>query len=65
MLAARYNDILTVTAGTTLGTMIVSVPAVLLGDKGVKPVPITWVHLVAAAAVFAGLGVLMLAGVGA
>ena len=64
MLAARYNDILTVTAGTTLGTMIVSVPAVLLGDKGVKLVPIVWVHRIAAG-VFAGLGVLMLAGVGA
>ena len=64
MLAARYNDILTVTAGTTLGMMIANVPAVLLGDKVIKLVPIIWVHRVAAA-VFAGLGVLMLAGVGA
>ena len=65
MLAERYNDMPTVTAGTTLGTMIANVPAVLLGDKVVKLVPITWVHRVAAAAVFAGLGVLMLADVGA
>lgn len=64
MLAARYQSILIVTMGTTLGMMIANVPAVLLGDKVVKLVPIAWVHRVAAA-VFAGLGVLMLAGVGA
>ena len=64
MLAARYDALLTVTAGTTLGMMIANVPAVLLGERAVKFVPIAWVHGIAAA-VFAALGVAILAGVGA
>lgn len=63
MLAARYDALLAVTLGTTLGMMIANVPAVLLGDKAVKFVPIAWVHRIAAA-VFAILGVAVLAGVG-
>jgi Ca2+/H+ antiporter, TMEM165/GDT1 family len=63
MLAARYQALVVVTAGTTLGMMIANVPAVLLGDKAVKVVPIQWVHRVAAI-VFAALGVAMLLGVG-
>jgi putative Ca2+/H+ antiporter (TMEM165/GDT1 family) len=63
MLAARYDALLTVTAGTTLGMMIANVPAVLLGDKAVKFVPIAWVHRIAAA-VFAVIGMLVLAGFG-
>ena len=63
MLAARYNALLTVTAGTTLGMMLANVPAVLFGDKVVKWVPLAWVHR-AAALVFAVLGVLVLLGVG-
>ncbi len=63
MLAAKYNALVTVTAGTTLGMMIANVPAVLLGDKAVRFVPLHWVHRIAAA-VFAVLGVLILAGVG-
>ena len=43
--------------------MLANVPAVLLGDKAVKFVPIVWVHRIAAA-VFAVLGVLILAGAG-
>jgi putative Ca2+/H+ antiporter (TMEM165/GDT1 family) len=64
MLAARYDDVVTVTAGTTLGMMIANVPAVLLGDRAVKFVPIAWVHRIAAV-VFAGIGVAVLAGLGA
>jgi len=64
MLAARYNALVTVTAGTTLGMMIANVPAVLLGDRAVKVVPIVWVHRIAAA-VFAAIGMAMLAGVSA
>jgi putative Ca2+/H+ antiporter (TMEM165/GDT1 family) len=60
MLAAKYEALVTVTAGTTLGMMIANVPAVLLGDKAVKFVPIVWVHRIAAI-VFAVLGVLVLA----
>ncbi len=59
MLAAKYEALVTVTAGTTLGMMIANVPAVLLGDKAVKFVPIAWVHRIAAV-VFAVLGVLVL-----
>ena len=63
MLAARFNELVAVTAGTTLGMMIANVPAVLLGDKATKFVPIEWVHRIAAV-VFAVIGVLVLAGVG-
>jgi len=63
MLAARYQNLVVVTAGTTLGMMIANVPAVLLGDKAVKFVPIAWVHRIAAV-VFAILGVAVLAGIG-
>jgi putative Ca2+/H+ antiporter (TMEM165/GDT1 family) len=63
MLAARYQDLVSVTAGTTLGMMAANVPAVLLGDKVVKWVPIAWVHRIAAL-VFAAIGVAVLAGVG-
>lgn len=63
MLAARYNALVSVTLGTTLGMMIANVPAVLLGDKAVKFVPIAWVHRIAAV-VFAVIGVLVLLGVG-
>ena len=63
MLAAKYNALVTVTAGTTLGMMLANVPAVLFGDRVVNWVPIAWVHRIAAA-VFAVLGVLVLLGVG-
>jgi putative Ca2+/H+ antiporter (TMEM165/GDT1 family) len=63
MLAARYDALLTVTAGTTLGMMIANVPAVLLGAKALERVPIAWVHRIAAA-VFATIGVAVLAGIG-
>ncbi|MBL8345589.1 MAG: TMEM165/GDT1 family protein [Rubrivivax sp.] len=63
MLAARYDALVTVTAGTTLGMMIANVPAVLLGDKAVKLLPVQWVHRIAAV-VFAAIGVAVLAGVG-
>jgi Ca2+/H+ antiporter, TMEM165/GDT1 family len=61
MLAARYDQLVAVTAGTTLGMMVANVPAVWLGDRVVRWVPIVWVHRVAAL-VFAALGLAMLAG---
>jgi Ca2+/H+ antiporter, TMEM165/GDT1 family len=64
MLAARYDALFTVTAGTTLGMMLANVPAVLLGERAVKFVPIEWVHRIAAA-VFAAIGIAVLAGAGA
>ena len=63
MLAARYDSLVAVTAGTTLGMMIANVPAVLVGERAVKVVPVQWVHRIAAV-VFAVIGVLVLAGVG-
>ncbi len=64
MLAARYEALVTVTAGTTLGMMIANVPAVLLGERAVRFVPIAWVHRIAAA-LFLAIGVAVLAGAGA
>ncbi len=63
MLAARYDALVTVTMGTTLGMMLANVPAVLLGDRAVTFVPIRWVHRIAAV-VFAAIGVAVLAGAG-
>jgi Ca2+/H+ antiporter, TMEM165/GDT1 family len=62
MLAARFDDLVAVTAGTTLGMMIANVPAVLLGERVVKLVPVramNWVHRIAAV-VFAAIGVAVL-----
>jgi len=64
MLAARYEALLTVTAGTTLGMMIANVPAVLVGERAVRFVPIAWVHRIAAG-LFVAIGLAVLAGVGA
>ena len=63
MLAARFDALAAVVLGTTLGMMLANVPAVLLGDRVIKWVPIRWVHL-AAALVFASLGVAVLASAG-
>jgi Ca2+/H+ antiporter, TMEM165/GDT1 family len=63
MLAARFSSLVGVVAGSTLGMMLANVPAVLLGDKAVHFVPLRWVRR-ASAAVFAGIGVAVLAGVG-
>ncbi|PPE71585.1 TMEM165/GDT1 family protein [Caldimonas thermodepolymerans] len=63
MLAAKYDSVFMVTAGTTLGMMLVNVPAVYLGDKAMHFVPLHWVRWIAAA-IFLTLGVLVLAGVG-
>ncbi len=63
MLAARYEAPWTVTAGTTLGMMIANVPAVLLGERVTRVLPMRWVQRVAAL-VFAVLGAVVLAGWG-
>jgi Ca2+/H+ antiporter, TMEM165/GDT1 family len=62
-LAARYDDLFAVVAGTTLGMMLANVPAVFLGDVIAKKVSMLWVHGIAAA-IFAVLGVLTLFNVG-
>jgi putative Ca2+/H+ antiporter (TMEM165/GDT1 family) len=63
VLAARFDSLVAVVIGTTLGMMLANVPAVLFGERAVQWVPIAWVHRIAAL-VFAALGVLVLAGVG-
>jgi putative Ca2+/H+ antiporter (TMEM165/GDT1 family) len=63
MLAAKYQTLVIVTAGTTLGMMIANVPAVLLGERVMQWFPVQWVHRLAAL-VFGVLGVLVLLGVG-
>jgi len=62
-LAARYDDLIAVVAGTTLGMLIADIPAVFIGDRLVKKVSMKLVHGIAAA-IFAGLGVLTLFNVG-
>jgi putative Ca2+/H+ antiporter (TMEM165/GDT1 family) len=61
MLAARFDAMTAVVAGTTLGMLIADVPAVFLGDKAVKLLPVVWVHRIAAVA-FAAIGVAILLG---
>jgi putative Ca2+/H+ antiporter (TMEM165/GDT1 family) len=59
-LAARFNDVALVTAGTTTGMMLADVPAVFIGQAAGHRVPLSLVRATAAA-VFAALGVLALA----
>lgn len=63
-MAAHYPDPIMVVVGTTLGMLIADVPAVFVGDKLAKKIPMRLVHGVAAA-VFAALGVATLLGAGA
>jgi putative Ca2+/H+ antiporter (TMEM165/GDT1 family) len=62
-LAARYHDLASVVAGTTLGMMLADVPAVFLGDTIAKKVSMPLVHGIAAL-IFAVLGLLTLLNVG-
>jgi putative Ca2+/H+ antiporter (TMEM165/GDT1 family) len=63
-LAARYStEVLAVVAGTTFGMMLANAPAVMLGERFAKRMPIALVHKIAAA-IFLVLGVLALLGVG-
>jgi Ca2+/H+ antiporter, TMEM165/GDT1 family len=63
-MAAHYGTPLLVVIGTTLGMLIVDVPAVFVGDKLAARIPMKLVHLVAAA-IFALLGGATLLGAGA
>jgi putative Ca2+/H+ antiporter (TMEM165/GDT1 family) len=61
-LAARFDSLVAVVAGTTVGMLIADVPAVLLGGKASVKLPLKAIRYVAAA-LFAVLGVAVLAGV--
>jgi putative Ca2+/H+ antiporter (TMEM165/GDT1 family) len=62
MLAAKYNALALVVTGTLLGMMIANVPAVLLGKVAAPKIPFTIIR-VAAATLFAAIGVLALLGI--
>ncbi|HRX75645.1 MAG TPA: TMEM165/GDT1 family protein [Hyphomonas sp.] len=55
-LGARFDQILMVTAGTTLGMMLANVPAVFLGHELIERVPLNIVRFIAAA-LFVVIGV--------
>jgi Ca2+/H+ antiporter, TMEM165/GDT1 family len=61
MLAAQFESLAAVVIGTTLGMMIVNVPTVFLGRAASAHIPFRAVRI-AAAAVFAALGVWVLPG---
>ncbi len=63
-MAAKYAAPLTVVAGTTLGMMLANAPAVFVGERLLRRVPMRLVHGVAAV-IFLVLGVATLAGAGA
>jgi putative Ca2+/H+ antiporter (TMEM165/GDT1 family) len=59
MLAAKFDHLFAVVAGTTLGMLLVDAPTAFLGDAAAKRIPFRAVRI-AAAALFAGLGVWVL-----
>jgi len=61
-LAAKYDALAAVVAGTTVGMMLANIPAVLLGNVAAEKLPVRTVHGVAAV-IFALIGVAVLAGV--
>ena len=63
-LVARYDVFYAVVAGTTLGMMIANVPAVLVGERLARRLPMRAIRMVAAAS-FAAIGVFALVGVSA
>lgn len=62
LLAAQFENILVVTAGTTLGMMLANAPAVFLGEAATKIVPLKYVRI-GAALVFVLFGAAIILGV--
>jgi putative Ca2+/H+ antiporter (TMEM165/GDT1 family) len=60
-LAAKYDALIAVVAGTTLGMMIINIPTVLFAERATKWIPIKVVRVVAAI-IYAILGVVTLVG---
>ncbi|XID74950.1 TMEM165/GDT1 family protein [Alkanindiges sp. WGS2144] len=59
-LAARFDSLLIVLAGTTLGMMIANAPAVFVGDRLAQRLPIRLIHRIAALIfVLVGIGVIV------
>jgi putative Ca2+/H+ antiporter (TMEM165/GDT1 family) len=61
-LAAQFDRLIAVVAGTTLGMLVADVPAVLLGNFAADRIPFKLVRLIAAG-LFAALGLLAIASV--
>ena len=61
LLAARFQDIALVTAGTTLGMMLANAPAVFFGEAVTGVVPLRYVRT-GAALIFAAIGAWIVAG---
>jgi Ca2+/H+ antiporter, TMEM165/GDT1 family len=59
MLAAKFESLAAVVVGTTLGMLLVNVPTVFIGKAAAEKIPFRAVRI-AAAALFAGLGVWVL-----
>jgi len=59
LLAARFDALVQVVAGTTLGMLIANVPAVLAGHLAAPRLPLAWIRR-AAAVLFAVLGLSVL-----
>lgn len=55
LLAARFQDLVLVTLGTTLGMMLANIPAVYLGEVVTRVVPLRYVRM-GAAVIFAVIG---------
>jgi Ca2+/H+ antiporter, TMEM165/GDT1 family len=53
LLAARFHDVVLVTAGTTLGMMLANVPAVFFGEAITRVVPLRTVRIVSAVLLWA------------
>jgi Ca2+/H+ antiporter, TMEM165/GDT1 family len=58
-LAARFHDVFTVAAGTTLGMMLANVPVVLVGEAAATRLPLKLIRGIAAAS-FAAIGLWIL-----
>jgi Ca2+/H+ antiporter, TMEM165/GDT1 family len=62
-LAIQYQSLGWVVLGTTLGMLVANVPAVVLGERIAKKIPVRMMHAIAAL-LFAALGIAAFAGVG-
>lgn len=58
-LAAKYQSLVWVTAGTTLGMMLANVPVVLVGEAAASRLPLRAIRI-AAACIFMALGAMVL-----
>jgi len=61
ILAAKFNMLIPVIAGTTLGVMLVNTPVIVLGKAAGTRLPIRAVRVIGAV-IFGGMGLLVLSG---